>query len=159
MLEKRAAPSLTQWIKWMSTPLPTACVCSWQLFGRGMLGKAAFLPPDLKQSGGHSHPTKSVEKQRVLSSAPSSPCSPNPDTSERMAGSLRAELRLRGACFIHHLTRFIFHKRHRCARISTQSLSLFTHFNVIFGMFFFTCAVGRLSLLCTNILSTNQYMF
>lgn len=92
-------------------------VRAWQFFGSGMLGNAAFLPPDLEQSDGHSHPTKNVEEQGVLTAAPSPPCSPNPDTSVWIAGGLRVELRLEGACFIHRLAHFIFRKRHRRTRM------------------------------------------
>lgn len=80
----------------------------------------------------------------VLSTAPSSPCSPNPDTSVWIAGSSRAELRHKEARFIHHLARFIFHERCRCARIariefliSFNSLT-FKLLNVMFAVFFFT---------------------
>lgn len=90
MEENKAASLLTQWIKRMSTVLLTACVRSWQLFGRGMLGNAILLPPDLEHSDGYSHQTKKTrEKQGVLTSAPSSPCSPNPDASVWIAGGLR----------------------------------------------------------------------
>lgn len=70
---------------------------------------------------------KCKEAGGFSATSPSSPCSPNPDTSVWIAGSSRAELRFKGACFIHHLARFIFHERRRCARIATRSLSSLYH--------------------------------
>lgn len=157
MEENRAASSLTQWIKWMSTALLTACVRSWQLFGRGMLGNTTLLPPDLKQSDGHSHPTKTGEKQGVLISAPSSPCSPNPDASVWIAGGLIAQLRPKRACFIHHLAGFIFHYKAQtrtknaqiCAGrndqprvwVSDVILLIQSYIVLVSVLFLFTCAV------------------